>query len=125
MRLLRFSIRGLLLLTGLVAVLLYVLLIRPVTVAKSFIYTLEHAAPTEITKYLDDVDIGTDGVHVEDVLNERRWADIFTCRQTFGISVVRPDPELSTAEIIEQHACTSTPFGVNQQEPYLKVRERQ
>jgi hypothetical protein len=96
-----------------------------VTVAKSFVYKLKHAAPTEITKYLDNVSMDTDGAYVEGVLNERSWADIFTCRQTFAISVGRPDPERSTAEIIEKHACTSTPFGVNQQEPYLQAREKQ
>ena len=125
MRFLRFSIRRLLLLTGLVAVLLYVLFIRPVTIAKSFVYKLEHAAPTEITEYLDNVSMDTDGAYVEGVFNERSWADGFRCRQTFAISVVRPDPEISTAEMIEMHLCTSTPFGVNQQEPYLQVREKQ
>lgn len=104
---------------------LYVLFIRPVTVAKSFVYKLEHAAPTEIAKYLDNVSMDTDGAHVEGTLDERSWADIFRCRETFAISVVRPDPDRSTVEMIEKHLCTSTPFGVNQQVPYLKVREKQ
>jgi hypothetical protein len=124
MRFLRFSNRQLLLFTGLVAVLLYVLFIRPVTVAKSFVYKLEHTAPTEITKYLGDVDIGTDGVHVECVLNERSWADIFRCRQTFVVSVVGADPESSTRETVEDHFCSSTLFGVTQEEPYESVRDK-
>ena len=127
MRFLRFSIRRLLLLTGLIAVLLYFLLIRPVSVAKGFVYKLEHAAPPEISKYLDNMNMDTDGAHVEGILDKRSWADVFTFRQTFTISVVRPDPESSTREIVENHVCYSTPFGVKQQEQYVyeEVKEKQ
>ena len=125
MRFLRFSIRRLLLLTGIVAVVIYVLFIRPVTVAKDFVYTLEHAAPAEITKYLDYVNSDTDGAYVEGVLNERTWTDVFTCRQTFVIAVVCPTA-IPTEELLDKHDCISTPFGVNQQEKnvYVELREK-
>jgi hypothetical protein len=92
--------------------------IRPVTVANRFVYKLEHAVPSEITKYLDDVYIGTDEAHVEGVLNERSWADVLRCRRTFAVSVVGPDPESSARETVEDHLCYSTPFGVTQEELY-------
>ena len=126
MRFPRFSIRRLLLLTGLVAVLLYVLFTRPMTLAKSYIYKLQHAAPAEITKSLDYVSMDTDGAYTEGKLVERSWADVFICRQTFVISLVRPDSEKPRLEEVENHYCTSTPFGVSQQEAYvyLEVREK-
>ena len=124
MRFLRFSIRRLLLLTGLIAVLLYVLFIRPVTVAKSLVYKLEHAAPTEISKYLDNVSMEMDGGHVECGLDERSWEDVFRCRQTFSISVVSPTKR-PTIEIVEIHPCYSTPLGVEQPEMYVHVQTRE
>jgi hypothetical protein len=123
MRFLRFSIRRLLLLTGLVALLLYVLFIRPVTVAKEFIHTVQTADPKEISKYLNNM--YGEAAHVECVLDERSWADVFSFRQTFVISVVRPDPESSAVEMVENHACCGTPFGVMQQESHVYVETRE
>jgi hypothetical protein len=123
MRLLRFSIRRLLLLTGLVGVLLYLLYIRPVTVAKEFIHTMQTADVKEISRYLENV--GGEAAHVECVLNERSWADVFSCRQTFVISLVSPDPVTSTIDTVENHHCYSTPFGVKQQAEYVYVEARE
>ena len=122
MRFLRFSIRRLLILTGLVAVLLYLLFIRPVTVAKEFVHTVQTADPKEMSKCLNNM--YGEAASVECVLDKRSWADVFSFRQAFVIFVMRPDPESSTREEIEGHSCCGTPFGVMQQEPLLSVREK-
>src|SRR5215813_13544613 len=101
MRFLKFSIRRLLLLTGLVAVLLYFLFIKPATVAKEFIHTVQTADTKEISKYLNNM--YGEAAHVEGVLDERSWADVFSFRQEFVILVMRPDPESSTREFVQNH----------------------
>jgi hypothetical protein len=121
-RFLRFSIRRLLLLTGLIAVLLYLLFIRPVKVANDFVQTVRTADPKEIGKYLDNMK--GESPHVEYALEERSWADVFSFRQTFAISVVRPVPGKSTIEEVENHPCCGTPFGVAQQQTYVTAREK-
>lgn len=98
MRFLRFSIRRLLFLTGLVAVLLYVFYVRPTSLAQQFAVELDAATKSHLKvigqEYLDK--LRSDGRVIELKLHERSWSDVVRGRQLFSVStVVESQPEWS------------------------------
>jgi hypothetical protein len=124
MKFIRFSIRRLLILTGLVAVLLYVLLLRPVAIAKDCIQEVQTVTDLKplSEKYFSG--LLRDGETLQGCdLEPRTWADIFACRQRFTIRMEshgRPpvDPvdyshEVQTTIYIR---CFSTPFRIKVKE---------
>jgi hypothetical protein len=87
MRFLRFSLRRLLILTGLVAVMLYGLYLRPTVIAKQVIQEVQTVTDLKriSEKYFDGV-LFRDGETLQGCdLEPRMWTDIFACRQRFTI----------------------------------------
>jgi hypothetical protein len=114
MRIIRFSLRWLLILTALVAVLLYILLLRPVAMAKQFTQKLE--TPSTLESVIDQY-FGKNirMVNVEGELQERTWTDIYRCRQRFSIRLKKPKPNTNGKTVLA--LCRdfyATPIGVQE-----------
>lgn len=124
MRVLRFSLKRLLILVALIGLLLYVLFLRPTVVAKQFAHKLETSADLESVsaEYFDGMD--TNGASVHSVLQERTWADLFKCRQDFAISMERAFPNNSKQTLVAIHRYRATPLGVCEEDgSCLEVKE--
>src|SRR5262245_18241275 len=110
----RFSLRRLLVLTGLFGVLLYVLILRPTSLAKSFGHEREVTAQTDFKSVSEQYFNGmrTDEAVLEVKLQPRSWIHVLRCEQPFSVEMMRP-----TAEGKLWLACEcnfyATPFGVN------------
>jgi hypothetical protein len=109
-----------------VAVLIYIFILRPTILAKQFAHELEVAAPTDLQlvseQYFDGMK--ADGAKLEVKLDSLRWNDWLRCRQMFEVNFVRPPsikkPNYSIVSIQRYY---STPFGVRHlQGPYLITR---
>ena len=114
MRIIRFSLQRLLILTALVAVLLYALLLRPVAIAKRFTRQLETPTGLEsvIAQYFGKK-IPMDRVSVESECQKRTWTDIYRCRQRFSIGLKKPKPNTNGKTVLA--LCRdfyATPIGV-------------
>ena len=116
MRFFGFSIRRLLLLTGLVAVLLYLALIRPVAVAKQFVLAKRQAAFEHLAnhKFADEIDKAS----VEAEMEPRTWKDIAKCQQRFAL-VVHFERTADNRSWIAYFDNCATPFGVRNSDPDL------
>ena len=90
MRIIRFSLRRLLILTGLVAVVLYVLYLRPVALAKQFTHQIETSTDLKSVSAQYFNERRTDGASVESTLAKRTWSDVFKCRQRFSVRFKGP-----------------------------------
>jgi hypothetical protein len=125
MRFLRFSLRWLLIITGLVAVLLYVLILRPTVIAKQVIQEIQTVTDLKplSEKYFSGVLIrGRETLQGCD-LEPRTTADIFACRQRFiirmeshwrpSIHPVDYSHEMLTTVYLR---CYSTPFRIKVKE---------
>lgn len=114
MRFLRFSIRRLLILTALVAVLLYVLLIRPVAIAKEFAHEIETSTDlaTLSDKHFGGMD--SNGARVDAYLSDRTWANVFKCQQNITITMMHPMPSDRNRLLISKHHYYSTPLGIHE-----------
>src|SRR5689334_13197949 len=110
MRFLRFSIKRLLILVAVVAVLIYALVLRPTVIAKQMIHEAETATDLKAIsdRYFDGMD--ADNARAEGELGQRTWADIFTCRQSFVIRMTRPMPTNKEQLIVSNHDCYATPL---------------
>src|SRR4051812_19576028 len=125
MRFLKFSLRRLLILTGLVAVLLYVLYLRPTAVAKQFIHKIETSTDLESVSTQYFAKMRTDGASVEGDLQKRTWIDVVECRQRFAIRMKRAIPNTNDKQfVVANQDLYATPVGVQGvRGPYLEVRE--
>jgi hypothetical protein len=113
MRFIRISLKRLLLLVALVSVLLYVLVLRPVAIAKQFTHKIEVNTDLESVsdQYFDGMRL--DGTSVGGDLEKRTWTDIFKCRQRFSIRMKGPLPNTNGKRfVIAIHDFYSTPLGV-------------
>ena len=111
MSFIRFSLRRLMILTALVAVLLYVLILRPTAVAKNFAHEMEVAATTDFKSLSQQYFQGmrTDGANLEFQLKPRSATDVLRCRQAFSVNMVRPTGKKDIASVYDFYA---TPIGV-------------
>ncbi len=122
MRFIRFSLRRLLILTGLVAVLLYVLILRPTAIAKNFAHEMEVAAQTDFKAVSKQYFQGmrTDGASLEITLSPRSVTDVVRGRQQFSINMVRPTGKDA---MVNLHDFYATPIGVNElRGPFVILR---
>jgi hypothetical protein len=123
MRFLRFSLRRLLILTGLVAVMLYVLYLRPTVIAKQVIQEVQTVTDLKplSEKYFSGV-LFRDGETLQGCdLEPRTWADIFACRQRFTVRMMgtyhlRIEPPEPDRTFIIHFRCYSTPFRIKLKE---------
>ena len=110
----RFSLRRLMAVTALVALLIYMLLLRPTAVAKRFARDMEIAAQTDFKsvskQYFDNM--RTDKSSLEGRLRPRNWSDVLGCRQIFHIRVERRT-DTENQWLVSQRDFYATPIGVN------------
>jgi hypothetical protein len=122
MRFLRFSLRRLLILTALVAVLLYLLTLRPSAVAKQFIRT-RTLSDSELLTRRSFGNQFTDEARTEGVLEARSWEDVLKCRQRFTLKIVKQritDDQF----LVAYFDFYATPIGVQEKYPsVLMVKE--
>ena len=122
MRFLRFSLRRLLIVTGLVAVLLYVLILRPTVIAKQFIQEVQTSNDVNpiLKKYFYGV--VRDAEKFEGCnLEPRTWADVFACKQrftvimrgTYHLQIEPPEPDRT---YFTHYRCYTTPFRIKLKE---------
>src|SRR5690349_20539671 len=86
MRFLRFSIRRLLLLTGLIAILLFLLLIRPVTLARQFVLK-QRQSEAERVHSMKLAKLDPNETSIKGEMDARTWKDILQCQQRFTVKV--------------------------------------
>jgi hypothetical protein len=125
MRWFRFSVRRLLLLTAVVAVLLYCLYLRPPLVAKQYAADLKTVAAANLqsasNEYFDGVP-AQDGSTLEISNYARRWRDVWACQQRFTIRLVTPSQP--NQFIVANRDLVATPLGIKDSNKiYLEVRE--
>ena len=112
----RFSLRRLLAGTALVAVTLYVLLVRPTVVAKKYAHEMRSAAQTNFksvsVQYFENM--RTDKATLQVGLSPRTWGDVLRCKQDFQVALVRPTDKKSQW-LISRRYFYATPFGVKDQ----------
>jgi hypothetical protein len=125
LRFIRFSLRRLLILTALAAALLYVLILRPVIVAKQFTRQIETSTDLESVSRRYFSEMRTDGARIKSDLRKRTWMDVFECRQRFSINMKSAIPNTNDKQfVIANHDLYATPFGVIEgRGPYLEVSE--
>jgi hypothetical protein len=114
MRFLRFSIRRLLILTGLVAAVLYLSIVRPVAVAKQYILTKRQTESELITRKSFGNQF-TDEANIEGQLGARTWEDLFKCRQRFTIKIAQETSD-NQMKVAYLDFC-ATPIGVREVYP--------
>jgi hypothetical protein len=108
----------------LVAVMLYVLILRPTAVAKGFAREMEIAAQTNFESVSKQYFGGmrTDEASLEVALRPRSWADVLRCKQIFHIKMVRPTGK-ENSWIVSARDFYATPVGVNDLGgPFLESR---
>ena len=112
-------------LTALVAVLLYLSLIRPVAVAKQFTHAIETSTDLESLSRQYFGKMRADGASVEVDLKKRTWMDVVECRQRFSIRMKCAIPNTDDKQfVVANHDLYATPVGVQEvRGPYLEVRE--
>ena len=115
MRFLRFSLRRLMVLVGVVAALLYGLYLRPIAIAEQFVREMETAkdlAPLS-DKYFDGM--ASRGATVTGYLQDQTWANLVGCRREIALRLERPAPSDKNRVLISRHRYYSTPFGIRQE----------
>jgi hypothetical protein len=99
--------------TALVAVMLYVLVLRPPAVARGFAREMSIAATTDLSsvskRYFQDM--RTDSALLEVALSGRSWSDILRCRQRFQMRMMRPSDKKNQWVAAERDFYAS-PVGV-------------
>ena len=120
----RFSLRRLLAVTAFVAVMLYVLILRPTAVAKGFALEMKSAAQANFksvsAQYFGDMPIDKASLEVD--MRSRGWRDLLRCRQVFHMRMERP-MDKKNQWLISVHDFYATPLGVNSLGgPYLITR---
>src|SRR5262245_29983824 len=126
MRVPRFSIRWLLVLTALVAMLLYVLYLRPTVVARNYVQQMQMAAKGDLSgvsrQYFNNMNI--EGAKLDARLQPRSWPHVFKCQQLFTINMALPVPGKSGEWIVGVRDYCATPLGVQELgRPYIEARE--
>jgi hypothetical protein len=126
MRFIRFSLRRLLIVTALVAVLLYVLLLRPTAVARNFAHKMEVATQTDFEsvsrQHFDGM--RTDGAILEVKFYPRSWTHVLGCKQLFSINMTRPTNE-QNKWLVSVRDFYATPTGVKElRGPVLELRQQ-
>lgn len=124
MRFFRFSLRRFLVFTAVVAVALYVLILRPPALAKKFAQDLEGRAQVNFKavgkKYFGGWP--TAGSHLEFELRPRSWRDVLRCRQEFPMRLVGP-PDPDNVRLLSVRDFLASPIGVSELDlPLLFVR---
>jgi hypothetical protein len=101
---------------GLVAVLLYLLILRPMAVAKQFIHTMEASTDLgHLTREYFGENIRMDTVSVKGTLQKRTWTDMFSCRQRFNIKLMKPKPNTDGKTVLAlRRDFDASPFGVHE-----------
>lgn len=128
MKLLRFSIRRLMIVVGAVAVLLYLLVVRPLAMARAFARNVENAAnddPAAASKKWFQGFRTTNETKFEYELLERKWGHIVTGRQIVEVRLVTPEKERSNSFFVERRRYLATPMGIQEMDgPVVDIRSR-
>jgi hypothetical protein len=105
-----------LILTALIASLLYLLLYRPTRLARSFIHKQQTASQIDLQAFSDKYYDGmnADGAEWEMKIYPRQWKDVIACRQYFSISMSQPDPAKNELSLVGIAYLCASPFGVSE-----------
>ena len=128
MRLIRFSLRRLLIITALAAVLLYVLYLRPVAIAKQFIHEFETSTDLDSVSRQYFRGMNYDKATLESELQKRTWSDVFRCRQNFTITMKRMSLNIPTSKhfVFRSRDYYATPIGIQERGTLnIGIREEQ
>jgi hypothetical protein len=109
---------------ALLAVMLYVLLLRPTAVAKGFAREMKIAAQANFKSISEQYFGGMrpDEASLDADMRRRGWIDVLRCRQVFHIRMERPLGR-ENQWLISVHDFYATPIGVNDLGgPYLITR---
>src|SRR6476646_4347403 len=123
MRFIRFSLRRLLILTAFVAVLLYLLILRPTAMAKHFIRT-RTLSDSELLTRRSFGNWFTDEATTEGVLEARSWEDVLKCRQRFTLKIAKQritDDQF----LVAYFDLYATPIGVQYMYPFRSYVKQQ
>ena len=115
MRVVRFSIRRLLVLTTLVALVLY-FLVRPSVVARNFAHIIENEAKQNPHQASRDY-FGfatTSPVTVATTLHPRTWREVLTGRQRFTLEMITPLENEKGVFLVDSREYCGTHLGIRE-----------
>lgn len=110
MQFLRFSLQSVLVTIAVAAALLYQGYMRPVAVAKQYIFDVEN--DSRVVRLIDGH--SKEGAFIDGHLKERTFMDLLECRQNFVITMVRHKQSVGMpVENCTYYNFHATPFGVH------------